>query len=557
MTRRLQRSLLSALLLGAPIAHAEDAYLRPHEKIMWVGDSITAQGLYERYVMRVLKTLYPDAGITDVNLGIGGATAPARFAGGIPRSVDEEKPTVMTVMFGVNDTRWSPALDADKVTNYTGGLQQFADLATQKNLPMLLLRETHFSHNAAGEDFTNNMNAVLMKLFEAQSQLAEKNGLPVVDVYGAYVRELNNAWKVDPKYEFTPNVIHPTRLGHTAASGEILKAFGAGLPLGSKRGPLHLEARPAVELHAAPLATVIADEGKLAIRITAANNSGKDLHGSVVVVVADQKFTLPMDLKTGGSAEAPVEVAMASLPERWEVQPIYMAFIADGVFAANITPFYHSHLVPTDAKPYENDGKSWKTWEAQASRDSTVADVKATVTDSGMRVEFAWKDATPIAAKLGAYKSRLGSEVAGPLDMTAPFGQPCDAVELLLDLRDEKSSGRYTSNMDSIPDGCARVGLYKIEEGGKLVPRLHVSPESLASSFKLADLGGDKYAIEWTGRPPACGVGFDMLVTDTKEWKPNQQIGLYLTSVLNVGDDWLDFLRLSGKQRGIFCRVGY
>ena len=160
-------------------------------------------------------------------------------------------------------------------------------------------------------------------------------------------------------------------------------------------------------------------------------------------------------------------------------------------------------------------------------------------------------------AKIGAFKSRMGPEVPGPLDMTAPFGQPCDAVELLLDLRGGESSARYTSNMDSIPDGTARVGLYKIEENGRPAAKLQVSPESLAGSFKLADLGGDRYAIQWSGKPPECGVGFDMFVTDAEKWLPNQQNGVYLTSVLNVGDDWVDFLRLSQDQAGVFCRVGY
>ncbi len=245
--------VLAVTLLASDLCLAgenQTCFLHPHEKIMWVGDSITAQNLYEPYVMNVLHTLYPDGDCSMVNAGVGGATASSRF-GGIPQLVETERPTLITVMFGVNDTGWSPGNDQQKVENYSKGLSQYIDLARQKKIDLLFIHETHFSHNLSAQSFEIGLDALLMKLFSAEDQLAADSHIGVIDGYGAYLHELNKAWQVDPKYEFTPNVVHPTMLGHSAVAGEILRAFGAGLPLatGGSRPPL-AAARHSVDLSA-------------------------------------------------------------------------------------------------------------------------------------------------------------------------------------------------------------------------------------------------------------------------------------------------------------------
>ncbi len=192
---------------------------------MWIGDSITAQNLYSPYVMRVLDTLYADAGLADVNCGTGGATAPSQFPS-IPLRVEKQRPTILTVMFGVNDTGWSVGNEAEKVETYTRGLQQYADLAKDRQLELMFLHETHFSHNQQAAELEIGLNGVLARLFAAEDQLARANGRPVIDVFGAYTRELTKAWQVDPKYEFTPGFVHPTMQGHAAVAGEILRASG-------------------------------------------------------------------------------------------------------------------------------------------------------------------------------------------------------------------------------------------------------------------------------------------------------------------------------------------
>lgn len=524
---------------------------------MWVGDSITAQNLYEPYVMNVLRALYPDGDFSMVNAGVGGATAPSRF-GGIPQLVEAEHPTLMTAMFGVNDTGWSVGNDPQKIENYTKGLSQYVELARQKKLDLVFIHETHFSHNINAQPLEIGLDALLMKFFSAEDQLAAANHIGVIDGYGAYIRELGKAWQVDPKYEFTPNFVHPTMLGHAAVAGEILRALGASLPLNSsgQRSAL-TPAQHSIDLYAKAQSGVLAAGDKLAIVLTAHSLVERPVRGDLVAVVCGQRFSHPVSIEAKGQTEYTIELPASAMTKRWEVQPVYIAFVGSDAFDATEVPLYYTHLIPAPpSDPFTHDDKGWVRWEGVEPAETTTNDIKASLTPQSLRVEFTWKDQTPVTARTEPYKSRLGDPVTTPLDATSPFGQPCDAVELLLDLRDAASAARYTSNMDSIPEETARVGLYRIEENGKSVCRLQVTPAAMEKSFTLSELGGDRFAIEWTGTVPACGVGLDLLVTDAKEYAPNKTLGAYLTSVPRVGSDWVDFYRLAPSS-GTFVRVGY
>ena len=129
-----------------------------------------------------------------------------------------------------------------------------------------------------------------MKLFAEEDRVAGLNGVGVIDGYGAYIRELHRAWQVDPRYEFTPNFVHPTMLGHSAVAGEILRAMGAGLPLvGERRGSLQPDSRHAVALGAEP-----------AFGVSRARRRASD----------------PSDGSKSGAARGAQEISSQSSPER-------------------------------------------------------------------------------------------------------------------------------------------------------------------------------------------------------------------------------------------------
>src|SRR6185295_10710406 len=104
--------------------------LKDGDRVLFYGDSITEQRLYTTYVEHYVLTHYPERHITFINTGWGGdqvtrnECVPCNGVGGlarIKRDVIDHHPTVVTLLFGMNDGRY---YDFDEATMkvYTDGL---------------------------------------------------------------------------------------------------------------------------------------------------------------------------------------------------------------------------------------------------------------------------------------------------------------------------------------------------------------------------------------------------------------------------------------------------
>src|SRR5438046_10558808 len=129
MHRIVRHTAWIALLLFLSPARGADAafFFKDGDRVVMIGDSITEQYLYSSYVEMWTSTRFPWWDITFRNVGIGGDTSPGgnnRFK----RDVLANKPTAMTVDFGMNDGKYR-AFDEPGFKAYMGGLQGMADQA--------------------------------------------------------------------------------------------------------------------------------------------------------------------------------------------------------------------------------------------------------------------------------------------------------------------------------------------------------------------------------------------------------------------------------------------
>src|SRR5215510_14248247 len=81
---------------------AKDFFFKPNDRIVFLGDSITAQYQYSTYIELYLTTRMPKGNFTFLNAGIGGDTANGG-SGRFQNHVLAEKPTAVTINFGMND----------------------------------------------------------------------------------------------------------------------------------------------------------------------------------------------------------------------------------------------------------------------------------------------------------------------------------------------------------------------------------------------------------------------------------------------------------------------
>jgi hypothetical protein len=533
-------------------ADQETAFLKAGDAWVCVGDSITHQNAYQTYIQNTLDVLYPEADIRLTDQGVNGAKAADRV-GAVKTYVAANRTTLATVMFGVNDTGWSAADVDGKKLRFAVGISQYVDLCADRALPVVFLRETHWSHTRQVGAWEGGLNRALDALQAGEADLLRARGVPFVDVRGAYERALDVAWAVDPAYELTPDIIHPNAIGHIPVAIEILRAFGAGLPLstGDTRGKVRVAHDGQVDLAVAPTHGLLSPGGELAVAVCITNRSDKPVSGLLQAVVGTKLYSARTTVPARTAKVVRFTVAESALPGRWQMSPLYVAFSSGEAFAATGAPFWHARSSVSEKAPLAlGADDATRLTHPLGTVSNLVVRRSATV----IRAEFDWADATPVAAKAG-FKNRFGAVIPFPLDLRIRGCQASDAVELLFDVRPPESIGRYTSDTDSNPAGVVRVGLYRELDGDMWRIRMISLPEQASEALNLT-AKGTRMAVEFapgTTTP----VGFSMRVTDRMRWSQDEGQPACLTLNPTTGFEYLAFVQLGLGAEGVLYRIGY
>lgn len=553
-------SLVSILsvLSTASVSAAETAYLRPNDVIVCVGDSVTHAGVYDGFLQAMLDRLYPGAGIRIVNRGEGGKSADAA-TGLLDSALKTERPTLATFMFGVNDTRWSAGDEDAKAVAFVAGLTAAVDLAEKNRVVPLLLRESHFSHGQAPDEFAEKVNGVLDRLMTAQDAFAAERKIPVIDTQGAYRRALAAAWGANPLYEFSPDMVHPNSAGHAALAGEILRALGAGLPLAAAtgdRGPLRLAAPDDLTIDFAAAAGVLKTDGTLAVPVTLDNRSARPEKGTLRLCFADLMIERPVAVAAGTAATVTFEMPLAKLRAERRVGPLYAAFSGEKRFTAASTLFFHSSVRPVAAAPALFSATDFHSAASTDARTCPVTNVAMRRNGAELTVDFRWAKKALVTATSG-FKTTFGKEITTLLDLNNREGQPCDAVEFLLDQRPVNAIGRPTANADANPEGIVRIGVCFVKENGKPVARVLSLPEWPAGALSLVPTGPEAWTLTVKCAPAGPCLGVSMRVTDNTEFKYAATPLFWLTGHRSTGQEPMGFVQLSERDPGVLYRIGY
>src|SRR2546426_6779565 len=125
--------LLSCLVLAlSSTAAAQDFSLKNGDTVVFYGDSITDQRLYTTFAETYVLTRFPKLDVSFVHSGWGGDRVTGGGGGPIDlrlrRDVFAYKPTVMTIMLGMNDGSYR-AFDGKIFEAYAKGYQHIIDSA--------------------------------------------------------------------------------------------------------------------------------------------------------------------------------------------------------------------------------------------------------------------------------------------------------------------------------------------------------------------------------------------------------------------------------------------
>jgi lysophospholipase L1-like esterase len=224
----------AALFALALCARGADFYLHPNDTVVFYGDSITDQRLYTTYVETFVVTRYPKLPVRFVHSGWGGD----RVTGGGGGPVDDRlkrdvlayKPTVMTIMLGMNDARYrsfDEAIFREFADGYEHILKLMKDAAPGARIT--LIDPSPYDDVTRPPLFAGGYNAVLLKYGEYLRGLARRERFDFADLNTRLVKALARAYTDDPAnaQKIVPDRVHPHRSGHLLMAASLLEAWGA------------------------------------------------------------------------------------------------------------------------------------------------------------------------------------------------------------------------------------------------------------------------------------------------------------------------------------------
>jgi lysophospholipase L1-like esterase len=216
---------LVVLVLSVPVFAADKPFFfQKGDRIVFLGDSITEQYQYSTDIELYLTTRFPDWNLTFLNAGIGGDTANGG-AGRFQSHVLDEKPTTITINFGMNDAGYGK-FDPARNKQYVEKTAAMLEMAKNAGVRVALL-----SPNAVDRRGRENFKVYVetqKEFYAPLKDLAAQYGNSFVDQYAVTRAALEKmeADKADKVVPFGDGF-------HTASPGGLFMAHAILTGLGA------------------------------------------------------------------------------------------------------------------------------------------------------------------------------------------------------------------------------------------------------------------------------------------------------------------------------------
>jgi len=225
--------LFFALVLSC-FSTAQNFYLHDGDRVVFYGDSITEQKLYTNFIEAYVRTRFPNLKIEFWNAGVGGDTVKGGWAGPIDvrlkRDVLAYKPTVVTIMLGMNDGQYR-ALEPKILDDYTTGYKSIVQ-TLKRELPgvrITALEPSPFDDITRPPQFAQGYNATMLRFGQFVREYGKEQGLTLADLNAPVVAEMRKAraWNADAAKFIIPDRVHPGAAGHWVMAMAVLKSWNA------------------------------------------------------------------------------------------------------------------------------------------------------------------------------------------------------------------------------------------------------------------------------------------------------------------------------------------
>jgi lysophospholipase L1-like esterase len=235
--KRLAVLLPCLLCLAAPALPAEAPApfaLRDGDRVVFYGDSITQDGGYSRFVEEYVRTRFPQWDVRFYNAGVGGDTVRGGWAGPVDvrleRDVIALKPTVVTIMLGMNDGGYGP-FDPMTLSAFGEGYRAIVAKLRQAlpDVRLTFILSSPFDDVSRPPQFAPGYDDALRRLGCYVATLGANEKATVVDFRDPVNAGIAAVFAANPDLarQVVPDRVHPGPAGHTLMGATLLRAWNA------------------------------------------------------------------------------------------------------------------------------------------------------------------------------------------------------------------------------------------------------------------------------------------------------------------------------------------
>lgn len=233
---RFARLVVFATLSALPgLAIAECKFaLKDGDRVVFYGDSITDQRLYTTFAETFAVTRFPRSNVTFVHSGWGGDRVTGGGGGPIDLRLDRDvvayKPTVVTIMLGMNDASYQPFRDP-VFNTYAEGYKHIVEKlkADVPGVRLTLIKPSPYDDITRKPKFEDGYNSVLIRYGDFVRELAQKSSVDFADLNTLVSDATRKAFESDPELavKLNPDRVHPGPGGQLLMAYALLKAWNA------------------------------------------------------------------------------------------------------------------------------------------------------------------------------------------------------------------------------------------------------------------------------------------------------------------------------------------
>lgn len=227
-------SILLSLALVAGASAQTPFALRDSDTVVFYGDSITDARQYTVFTEAFVRTRFPGMKTRFVHSGWGGDRVTGGGGGPIDlrleRDVFAYRPTVVTVMLGMNDGSYR-AYDPAIADTFAKGYESLVQ-SMKSRLPgvrLTLIQPSPYDDVTRAPGFPGGYNATLLRYSDIVADIARREGAAVADLNAPTVAMLQAANAKDPAAaaRILPDRVHPGPSGHLIMAKALLKSWNA------------------------------------------------------------------------------------------------------------------------------------------------------------------------------------------------------------------------------------------------------------------------------------------------------------------------------------------